>query len=362
MNFLIHNSFNKRICFFLRRDLYLKKNNCNKVSFFNYFNSNEWNRYEKRIGKKSIALQNDAIPNKFYIKNKIWCNKNVFVLPLKYKNNKQFQNYTIKIWKGNKNGYHIGLRNKKSSKKYSNSNSNNNYNNNRRKKKNFFSHIEQIKDFLRFTKKIVLCCLVIYGINNYIFDMTLTSGSSMYPLINKNGVILFYVCDYSLRWFNNLKKIYLSIYMKILYKCYNILQLHFDYEYTSYFYEIIYNKINKLKNKIKQCRHVYKRGDVVLLVSPVNEKKRVCKRIIAIENDKLFIDNFHSYVEIPQNNIWVEGDNKMDSYDSRNYGSVNVQLIIGKVFFLLDPFKEFAYVNSERHYKPDLKRYLHISN
>ncbi|KYN94645.1 type I signal peptidase [Plasmodium reichenowi] len=359
MNFLIYNCFNKSICFFLRRDLYLKKKNCTKVSFFNYFNSKEWNRYEKRIRKKSIILQNDAISNKFNIKNKIFCNKNVLLLPLEYKNNKQSQNCTIKIWKRNKNGYHIGLRNKKGSKKNS---SNNNNNNNKRKKINFFSRIEPIKDFLKFTKKIVLCCFVIYGINNYIFDMTLTSGSSMYPLINQNGVILFYVCDYSLRWFNNLKKIYLSLYMNILYKCYNILQLHFDYEYTSYLYEIIYNKINNLKNKIKKCRHIYKRGDVVLLVSPVNEKKRVCKRIIAIENDKLFIDNFHSYVEIPQNNIWVEGDNQMDSYDSRNYGSVHVQLIIGKVFFLLDPFKEFAFVNSERNYKPDLRRYLHISN
>lgn len=43
----------------------------------------------------------------------------------------------------------------------------------------------------------------------------------------------------------------------------------------------------------------------------------LCKRIKKIINDK----------------IWVEGDNKKESIDSRNFGFINKKNIIGKVVF-----------------------------
>lgn len=45
----------------------------------------------------------------------------------------------------------------------------------------------------------------------------------------------------------------------------------------------------------------------------------LCKRIIKIINDK----------------IWVEGDNKKKSIDSRNFGFIERENIIGKMFFKL---------------------------
>ncbi|CAD2104136.1 microsomal signal peptidase, putative [Plasmodium vinckei lentum] len=215
---------------------------------------------------------------------------------------------------------------------------------------------------LNFIKNIILSMLFIYGVNNYVFDMTLTSGSSMYPLINKDGVVLFYICDCSLRFFNELRNIAIYNYMNILYKIYNIIHSNFDSINFVKVKNTLANKIENLKNKIKSNQNVYKRGDVVLLISPVNSNKRVCKRIIGIENDKLYVNDFNSFVEIPKNHIWIEGDNKLDSFDSRNYGCVNINLVIGKIFFLLDPFRSFSFITNKGNYGIDPDRFVHMSN
>ncbi|CRH02454.1 type I signal peptidase, putative [Plasmodium relictum] len=229
-------------------------------------------------------------------------------------------------------------------------------------KKNFNVNFVKIRHLLNFTKKIILCSLFIYTINNYLFDMTLTSGSSMYPLINKNGVILFYICDDALRFFYKLHKIYMDSYTYILHKFNNIIRFLFHPNNFICFKERISEKIANLEGKKKKNMHIYSRGDIVLLISPVDNNKRVCKRIIAIEKDKIYVDNFNSFVEIPENNIWVEGDNKNDSFDSRNYGCVHVNLIIGKVFFLLDPFKKFSLINNKKNYQIESSRFLYLSD
>ncbi|SCN62872.1 microsomal signal peptidase, putative [Plasmodium chabaudi chabaudi] len=225
-----------------------------------------------------------------------------------------------------------------------------------------YFNFAEIYHSLNFIKNVILSLLFIYGINNYVFDMTLTSGSSMYPLINKDGVILFYICDCSLRFFNELRNVAIYNYMNILYKIYNIIHGNFDNINFVKVKNTIANKIENLKNKIKSNQNVYKRGDVVLLISPINSNKRVCKRIIGIENDKLYVNDFNSFVEVPKNHIWIEGDNKQDSFDSRNYGCVNINLVIGKIFFLLDPFRSFSFITNKGNCGIEPDRFVHMSN
>ena len=38
--------------------------------------------------------------------------------------------------------------------------------------------------------------------------------------------------------------------------------------------------------------------------------------------------------KVPLNHVWLEGDNKNHSYDSRNHGPVPINLIKGKIFFI----------------------------
>lgn len=61
-----------------------------------------------------------------------------------------------------------------------------------------------------------------------------------------------------------------------------------------------------------------RKGDVIACVSPVDGKILI-KRITKIENNSFF----------------VEGDNKTASTDSRKFGMIDKDSIIGKVIFVL---------------------------
>ena len=42
-------------------------------------------------------------------------------------------------------------------------------------------------------------------------------------------------------------------------------------------------------------------------------------------------------VEVSKNNVWVEGDNKYNSLDSRIFGAIHKKLINGRIFLQIYP-------------------------
>ncbi|MEW6086902.1 MAG: signal peptidase I [bacterium] len=112
-----------------------------------------------------------------------------------------------------------------------------------------------------------------------------------------------------------------------------------------------------------------RRGDVVVLTPPISSgKKDFIKRVIALEGEtieikdkKVFIngrilsepykfcaeseiqpgdfsarDNFGPYT-VPEGNLFVMGDNRDKSYDSRMFGPVPIENIRGKAVFVYWP-------------------------
>ncbi len=61
-----------------------------------------------------------------------------------------------------------------------------------------------------------------------------------------------------------------------------------------------------------------KTGDVLALKTPGNEKRFIIKRVTGIQDSPKA--------------VFVEGDNKSDSYDSRYFGYVPSKNIIGKIY------------------------------
>jgi len=74
--------------------------------------------------------------------------------------------------------------------------------------------------------------------------------------------------------------------------------------------------------------------------SPSNPTKSVCKRVTAIGGDTIVTSTAGeppTYAQIPQGYIWIEGDNKHQSYDSREYGPIPIQLVQGKAIMRIWP-------------------------
>src|SRR3989344_7110119 len=120
-----------------------------------------------------------------------------------------------------------------------------------------------------------------------------------------------------------------------------------------------------LTNKLAYRFSSPKRGDVVVFKSPDNKDVDYIKRIIGISGDRVMIKNQQVFVNgtiidekyikgttttheggflkdgmevrVPTGNLFVMGDNRERSSDSRTFGPIPFQDVIGKVFFRYFP-------------------------
>lgn len=73
------------------------------------------------------------------------------------------------------------------------------------------------------------------------------------------------------------------------------------------------------------------RGDVVSFWKPHAPEELSVKRVIATAGDTVFPRKARSGsegVEIPYGHVWVEGDNKAETYDSNDFGPVSGRILL----------------------------------
>ena len=115
---------------------------------------------------------------------------------------------------------------------------------------------------------------------------------------------------------------------------------------------VLINKLNYSPYSFPIFRRAWSRGDVCVIQSPVEPHKAVCKRILHLPGDVIAVPvnqknsaditqvSKKDYI-VPKGHVWVEGDNKEFSHDSRTYGPVPMASLYGKVTFGVWPRPRF---------------------
>ena len=130
-----------------------------------------------------------------------------------------------------------------------------------------------------------------------------------------------------------------------------------------------------LSQRVSYYKGTPERGDIVTFSDPVEPDRTLVKRTIAVAGDTVDISGGFLYINgelqvedyvhgqpteeldsydasltisypytIPDGYIWVMGDNRTNSADSRYFGPVKESSVSGKVFFRYWPFERFGKV------------------
>ena len=188
--------------------------------------------------------------------------------------------------------------------------------------------IRFFKEEISFLVQIYFLILIILIISNFIISLAITRGTSMMPTLEDKDIVM----------------------------------------------------LNKYKASLKIKR--YSRGDIVVFKDENEEDSKLVKRIVALEGDivnikdgKLYINNGEvhenyimgeTYIEsmylsefksdyedplsendiyqytVPENHVFVLGDCRENSLDSRFFGGIDLENIIGKVVVRVYPFSKIG--------------------
>lgn len=107
------------------------------------------------------------------------------------------------------------------------------------------------------------------------------------------------------------------------------------------------------------------RGDVVVFPYPNNPEEDYIKRVIGLPGDRVAVQGGQLWVNgqlaaetyiaepmlrdypeivVPDGHVFVMGDNRNDSSDSRRWGALSMEAILGKAVLVYWPFADFHFI------------------
>lgn len=134
--------------------------------------------------------------------------------------------------------------------------------------------------------------------------------------------------------------------------------------------------VDKISYEIKGINGI-KTGDIIVFNPPPSaniKKEALIKRVIGLPGETISIKNGTVYINgmpfnepyimekprqdfqpylVPENTVFVMGDNRNDSFDSRFWGPLPIQNIIGKADFRYYPLHEIGTLDKHKDLRPD---------
>jgi len=133
----------------------------------------------------------------------------------------------------------------------------------------------------------------------------------------------------------------------------------------------------QLSDQVLANKFIYRftdpqRGDIVVLDDPDGKVTTLIKRVIAVGGQTIDLQNGHVVVngqaltepyshglpsiplrgstitfpyKVPADSVWVMGDNRTDSQDSRWFGAVPLSSVHGRAFFIYWPWSRIGPLN-----------------
>lgn len=121
-----------------------------------------------------------------------------------------------------------------------------------------------------------------------------------------------------------------------------------------------------ISEKITQIRESYKHGDIVVFDAKPIDNEAFIKRVIGLPNDTVEIKEGHVYVngellkedylkegtntfmdvslKVPEGKLFVLGDNRGNSKDSRMIGCISMDKVKSRAYFRVFPFNKMGQI------------------
>lgn len=106
--------------------------------------------------------------------------------------------------------------------------------------------------------------------------------------------------------------------------------------------------VSRLHSWFRKREMKLERGDVIVFKSPIHynggEERVAVKRVVGVPGDRVQPlagwEGEENEVVVPFNHFWVEGDveDRSKSMDSNWYGPISQALVVGKVWWLMEPW------------------------